>query len=83
MLETNSLGGGKRNPWYNCGNWRSVWISQDFALPRQQKTDVVVGVRPPWHFNNSSEPDAVPQRGLFVLRLREQNPSTSNARKLP
>jgi hypothetical protein len=38
VLETNSLGGEERSPWYECGNWRSGSFTQDYAPSRQAET---------------------------------------------
>jgi len=39
VLGANSLGGMKRSPWYDCGNWRSGTFTQDCAPSRQAETE--------------------------------------------
>lgn len=50
MLETNSLGGEKRSPWYACGNWEFGAFTQGCAPSRQAET----GPRESQHSANSA-----------------------------
>ena len=38
VLETNTLGGEKRSPWYDCANWRSGLFTQDCTPARRAET---------------------------------------------
>ena len=38
MLDANSLGGERRSPWYDCGNWQLGAFSQDCAPARPAET---------------------------------------------
>jgi hypothetical protein len=38
VLESNPLGGEKRSPWYNCGNWQLGAFTQGCAPSRQAET---------------------------------------------
>jgi hypothetical protein len=44
VLETNRLGGEKRNRWGDCENWPSKGIAQDCALSRQAETLALVSL---------------------------------------
>lgn len=43
-LETNSLGGEKRSPWYDCGNWPAERFSKGYAPLRRVETATVGGL---------------------------------------
>jgi hypothetical protein len=38
VLGTNSLGGEKRSPWYDCGSWQLETFTQGFFPSRQAET---------------------------------------------
>ena len=38
VLGVNSLGGMKRSPWGDCGNWRSGSFTQDYDSSRRAET---------------------------------------------